>query len=59
MVISNGNAYAAFRQSNGNSDFDRWKGAAEMTRRTNPLVRGTVSLGGGLVPVSNVYLFQR
>jgi hypothetical protein len=59
MVINDLKAYAAFRQSNGSEDFDHWKGAAEITRRTNPLVRGTRSLGGGLIPARNYYLFSR
>ncbi|WP_435270957.1 hypothetical protein [Streptomyces sp. 1222.5] len=59
MVINDLKAYAAFRQSNSNEDWDHWKGAAEITRRTHPLVRGTVSLGGGLIPVKNYYLFRR
>jgi hypothetical protein len=58
MVISARHAYAAFRQSNGNEDFDRWGAANQLTRGTNPLVRGTVSLGGGLIPVKNYYLFR-
>ncbi|MGW2710756.1 hypothetical protein ACWC4J_17450 [Streptomyces sp. NPDC001356] len=59
MVISNGKAYAAFRQSNSNEDFDRWGAAAEVTRRTNPLVRNTRSMGGGLIPLKNAYHLYR
>jgi hypothetical protein len=58
MVISNDKAYAAFRQSNRDEHWDHWKGAAELTRRTHPLVRGSRSLGGGLIPVKNYYLFR-
>jgi hypothetical protein len=58
MVVNNLKAYDAFRQSNSDEDWERWKGAAEITRRTNPLVRGTRSLGGGLIPVKNYYLFR-
>jgi hypothetical protein len=59
MVISSSKAYAAFRQSNGSGDFTRWGASNEVTRRTNPLVRGTRSLGGGLIPARNYYLFSR
>jgi hypothetical protein len=58
MVINDRKAYAAFRHSNSNEDFDRWGAAAELTRRTNPLVRGTRSLGGGLIPAKNYYMFR-
>ncbi|MFD4646358.1 hypothetical protein ACFRJ3_35035 [Streptomyces sp. NPDC056696] len=58
MVINDLKAYAAFRKSNSTPDFDRWGAAAELTRRTNPLVRGTRSLGGGLITVKNYYLFR-
>ncbi|MFI0553457.1 hypothetical protein [Streptomyces scabiei] len=58
MVITARKAYEAFRHSNSNEDFDRWGASNELTRRTHPLVRGTVSLGGGLIPVKNYYLFR-
>jgi hypothetical protein len=59
MVISSSKAYAAFRQSNDSGEFTHWGAANEVTRRTNPLVRGTRSLGGGLIPARNYYLFSR
>jgi hypothetical protein len=58
MVISASRAYAAFRSSNGSAEFDRWGAANQLTRNTNPLVRGTVSLGGGLIPARNYYMFR-
>jgi hypothetical protein len=58
MVISTHKAYAAFRQSNSSEDFVRWGRAQQLTLATNPLVRGTVSLGGGLISVRNHYLFR-
>jgi hypothetical protein len=59
MVVNDLKAYEAFRQSNSDEDWDRWGAAAEITRRTQPLVRGTRSLGGGLIPLKNYYLFRR
>jgi hypothetical protein len=59
MVISTSKAYAAFRQSNGGPEFDRWGASQRVTFATNPLVRGTCSLGGGLVPARNHYMFRR
>ncbi|MYX26090.1 hypothetical protein GTY75_05300 [Streptomyces sp. SID8381] len=59
MVINDRKAYAEFRQSNSDADWYRWGAAAELTRRTNPLVRGTVSMGGGLIPLKNAYHLYR
>ncbi|MGW5773145.1 hypothetical protein ACWEVY_28835 [Streptomyces longwoodensis] len=59
MVISNAKACAAFHATNSDEDWDAWKLAAELTRLTEPRVRGTRSLGGGLLTVKNYYLFRR
>ncbi|MFF3416788.1 hypothetical protein ACFYW9_19125 [Streptomyces sp. NPDC002698] len=59
MVINDRKAYAAFRESNTDEDFARWGAEAELTRRTQPMVRGTVAMGGGLIPAKNYYLFSR
>lgn len=51
MIISERRAYAAFRASNSTPDFERWGAAQDVTSTTAPLVRGSRSLGGGLVPL--------
>ncbi|MET7984593.1 hypothetical protein [Streptomyces sp. NPDC005281] len=58
MVVSTRREYAAFRQSNDSEDFARWGRAQRLTFATEPLVRGTRSLGGGLIPMRNVYMFH-
>lgn len=59
MVISSKKAYATYCKGYGQGDFERWGASNAITRRTNPLVRGTRTLGGGLSSVQNHYLFRR
>lgn len=59
MVISSSKAYTAYRKSYDTGDFEHWGASQAVTHRTNPLVRGTQSLGGGLVPARHHYLFRR
>lgn len=54
-VVSERSAYRTYRDSNSDSAaFAKWGAAYDLTRATQPLVRGTRSLGGGLVPVWNL-----
>jgi hypothetical protein len=57
MVISTRLAYEAFRDNH--TEFDRWGASQRLTFATNPLVRETRSLGGGLIPARNYYMFRR
>lgn len=54
MVISSRKAYDAFRRSNNSADFAAWGKAQRLTFAASPLVRGTRSHGGGLVPLRNL-----
>lgn len=58
MVISSSHAYAAFCapyvDATTRSDaFGQWGAAQGITRATSPMVRGTRSMGGGLIPLRN------
>ncbi len=59
MIISARHRYADFRASNTTEDFERWGASNRLTAATNPLVRGTRSLGGGMIPLKNVLLFRK
>lgn len=53
MVISERLLLAAEDAQHSDANWERWAGACALTRATHPLVRGTVSLGGGLIPLRN------
>lgn len=53
MVVSARRAYVAFRSSNSSADFTAWGSAQRLTFASSPLVRGTRSMGGGLIPLRN------
>lgn len=57
MIIISRHAYADFSSATDDATrdaaFDRWGAAQDLTRATQPLVRGTRSMGGGLIPLRN------
>lgn len=55
MIISERHAYAAFRDSSTTPDFRRWGASQDLRNRTAPRVRGTRSMGGGLLPLRNAW----
>lgn len=60
MVISERMAYDVYTKHRHNTDrWEFWGASQQLTTATHPLVRGTVSLGGGMIPLKNVMLFRR
>jgi hypothetical protein len=56
MVISERREYATYRKSvNGSKEFAQWGASQQLTTATAPRVRGTRSLGGGLLMVRYAY----
>lgn len=54
MVISEPATLAAHNANpNDSVTWDRWAAASQLRRMTHPLIRGTRSLGGGLIPLRN------
>lgn len=57
MIIASRHAYVAFTSATDNAArdhaFDVWGASQDLTRATQPLVRGTRSMGGGLLPLCN------
>lgn len=59
-VVCSTAAYTAHRfapAEDSSATFARWGAAQDLTRATRPLVKGTRSLGGGLIPLANLVLF--
>lgn len=60
MVISErARLEAHMARPNDSAKWELWAAASELRRMTNPYVRGTVSMGGGLIPLRNMFHLYR